>query len=180
MPLAVLLLFMMVAPRSAEANTIIKWTLNGVTFTDGGTATGSFFYDAATQDVSALDITTSGGSVGGYHYLDPNGDAPPYPSTGFAIVNPSADYTGARFLMLYFQSALTSTPGTILLSTSTALPSFEGTCTNSGCTAVKSLRFVKSGSIVGTSVPEPAALYLLGVGLIAVFLVRRKHSPNAR
>jgi len=46
------------------------------------------------------------------------------------------------------------------------------------CGSATYVRTLKSGSLVGTAVPEPAALYLLGVGLIAVFFVRRKHSPN--
>ncbi len=39
------------------------WTLVGVQFNDGGTATGSFVYDPATNLYSYVNITTSGGSA---------------------------------------------------------------------------------------------------------------------
>jgi len=47
----------------------IKWTLNNVIFSDGGTASGSFFYDAETNTVSEVNIVTEGG--------DPTDTTPP-------------------------------------------------------------------------------------------------------
>ncbi len=41
----------------------VKWTLVDVTFSDGGTASGSFMYDADTNVFSAVDITTISGTL---------------------------------------------------------------------------------------------------------------------
>ena len=40
----------------------VEWTLNGFTFQDGGTASGSFFVDTETCATSNINVTTSGGS----------------------------------------------------------------------------------------------------------------------
>lgn len=39
------------------------WTLQGVTFSDGGTASGWFTYDATTQQISSWNIAVSGGNT---------------------------------------------------------------------------------------------------------------------
>jgi len=41
----------------------VTWTLQNVTFTDGGTATGSFVYDASTGIVSSYSISVAGGNT---------------------------------------------------------------------------------------------------------------------
>lgn len=43
--------------------TPVNWKLNGVLFSDGGTANGTFVYDADTNQFSAINITTTTGSV---------------------------------------------------------------------------------------------------------------------
>lgn len=45
-----------VRPASAQD---LTYTLSGLTFNDGATATGSFSFDSSTQNFSAFDITTS-------------------------------------------------------------------------------------------------------------------------
>ena len=57
----VLLVFLCV-PSFALADGI-TWNLSGVTFDDGGAASGSFVYDAPTNTFSAIDITTTPGSA---------------------------------------------------------------------------------------------------------------------
>jgi hypothetical protein len=46
-----------------KADTILQYTLTGVTFSDGGTATGSFSWDVTTGAYTAVDITTTPGSL---------------------------------------------------------------------------------------------------------------------
>ena len=41
----------------------VTWTLSGVTFGDGGIATGSFAYDASSNTYSNVNITTTTGSA---------------------------------------------------------------------------------------------------------------------
>jgi hypothetical protein len=43
----------------ASAGTIANFTLDGVTFSDGGTATGTFTLDLDTSTLSNINITTS-------------------------------------------------------------------------------------------------------------------------
>ena len=178
--------------RSAEA-TSIRWTLDGVTFNDGATASGSFDYDAVTQLIANLDITTSGvtpvfidahGSVsGGHHWIDLNADYPPYPASGFAVLDvpEPADLTGMAFLALTFATPLTNTPGTIALGTNGG----EGICVNANCSSGHYHRLFTAGSIIGTElpetgtqVPEPATITLVGAGLAAV--ARRRLRAGGR
>ena len=67
MALPLLLGFLLTAPVQAAA---INWTLSGVTFDDGGTASGTFSTDATTGSLLSWDITTTAGNFpfGGYHY----------------------------------------------------------------------------------------------------------------
>src|SRR5215469_8441085 len=57
---AVLLLVLLSLPSIASADSIL-WTLTGVTFSDGATASGSFMFDGTT--FSNIDITTSVGNT---------------------------------------------------------------------------------------------------------------------
>src|SRR5271167_3686441 len=41
----------------------VTWTLTGVTFSDGGTATGTFTWNADTQTIGAYSITVTGGNT---------------------------------------------------------------------------------------------------------------------
>ena len=47
---------------SAHATPVV-WYLSGVTFIDGGAASGSFTYDADTNTYSAISISTTAGSI---------------------------------------------------------------------------------------------------------------------
>src|SRR5260370_9871267 len=51
----------------------VLWTLVGVAFNDGGTASGSFVYDANTNTYSSINMTTTAGSVrtsgATYHFV---------------------------------------------------------------------------------------------------------------
>ena len=41
----------------------LTWTLHNVTFNDGGTASGTYVYDADTNTVSNINIVTTAGSA---------------------------------------------------------------------------------------------------------------------
>ena len=45
---------------------VSTWTLSGVAFIDGGTATGSFDYDPDTDTLSNWSVTVSGGDTGDF------------------------------------------------------------------------------------------------------------------
>ena len=141
----------------------ILWTLSGVTFADGGTASGSFDYDAATNTYSLVNITTTGGSITGATYLALD---PGFASTsGILSVVPNAglgDFTGTPLLALGFGPHLSALGGT----SSILAGSGEGTCINTTCSMGTSLRNVTAGSV--TAVPEPSTLTLLGAALLGL------------
>jgi len=143
----------------------LTWTLSNVTFDDGGTASGSFTYDADTNTLNNWAITTTGGStLGGATY---DSVSNPY---GFTLSN--ADFFfGANgslnpYLRLGTTSGLTNAGGTVALLT--GFSSYE--CTNCGA-----YRLVTGGSVTTGSVPEPAAwaMMVAGFGLVG-FAARRQ------
>jgi hypothetical protein len=175
--IAFALLFVAYEPQDANAS-LIRWTLSGATFTDGGTASGSFLYDAATATVAEFDVTTTAGAVlAGAHYVDLNGAFPPYPANGFAVVIPAAPPfpPNAPFLALQFASALSDAGGIISL-----LAGGEGFCLDVNCVSGSYRRTFVGGSVRGVQVPEPGTLALLALGVGALLLARRSGSLEAR
>jgi hypothetical protein len=156
----------------AQASPVL-WTLTDVLFADGGVATGSFVYDAATDTYSNVSITTTDSG------LVPNAT---YTAVVFgtdydAALVPSAmpDLTGAALFQLIYQFPLTDAGGLVLLYDPffPAYSSFDGSCLNAGCTSIDYDRLVVDGGIIGEAyvptVPVPAAGILLvsALGLMA-------------
>ncbi|SRR5260370_14498746 len=164
------LLVLLCVPSVASADGI-TWTLSGVTFDDGGTASGSFVYDAVTNTVSSIDVvTTSGTTFGGSTYLglDP-GFSPPMTVDIVLVPDPSlSDFTGTMYLDLEFSTALTNSGGIHFLADFGS----EGLCADAGCTiaADSPFRMITGGAVVSPVVatPEPSGFLLLGVGLVCL------------
>jgi|SRR5215831_14358608 len=151
------------------------WTFSNVPFDDGGTASGSFVYNALTNSYTDIHVTTTAGTLLSgalYTSLSPcclDSD------TGFAFGPNVTDFTNTPVLFFLFSTPLTNAGGTIPLMfgfVDPSLDSAEDFCTNSDCTAF-SARFVTGGEVVGvpnTAVPEPSAILLLIVGLIVLLV----------
>ena len=162
------LLVLLCVPSVASADGI-TWSLSGVTFADGGTASGSFVYDAVTNTVSSVNIvTTAGTTFGGNTYtaLDPGFD-PPVPFDIPVVPNASGDLTGTMvFDMELPMPGLTNLGGAVILLTDLAA---EDVCSNSDCSQVADspFRMVTAGELVSPVVttPEPPAFLLVGIGL---------------
>jgi len=146
----------------------LTWTLSNVTFDDGGTASGSFTYDADLDALTNWTITTTPGSTLGGTTYDPSGPA-------FTVGN-AVFYFGANgifdpYLRLSTASGLTDAGGTVAL-----LAGSSWECTNCG-----TFRLVTGGSLSASAagVPEPAAWAMMVVGFGAIgFAARRRQGTG--
>src|SRR5437660_8962870 len=114
----------------AEARPV-TWSLAGVRMADGAVASGSFVYDVDTNSYSAIDMTTSGGTVfAGAHYTA----TAPEPGVNISdrailvTVGNLSNYFGTPALAIYPATSLTNGGGTVSLLGGGRSDSFETTC----------------------------------------------------
>lgn len=142
--------------------TVIDWTLQNVVFNDGGTATGTFSTDSTTGDVLDFNITTTSGTkLSGTIY---DGTVAQVFNNRWAPDSFDLTDEGAHvYLELAFSSPLTQ-PGADPFASGS--PSYE-------CNNCSPARIAVSGEAVSaSSVPEPATLPLLSMGLLGLSAVR--------
>ena len=86
----------------------LTWTISNATFSDGGTASGTFVYDADTNTYSSINITTTTGSVrSGASYsfnctAPCNGLTPDSSESLSLTISPVSDQTGAPGFAIFF------------------------------------------------------------------------------
>jgi len=179
-----LLLTMLVGLTFSNATqaTPIKWTLQNVTFNDGGSAFGSFFFDATTNAYSGISVTTTpGSSFGGttYNFVYPT---PPASGPGLLglITNNFPGKTGEYNMPLLFAAPLTNAGGTINLAL--AAPSGDYLCLTELCAgigAVLGIDLIRYRQATGgwvSAVPIPPAVWLFGSALGLMGAMRRRIS----
>jgi hypothetical protein len=151
--------------------------LQNATFYDGGVATGFFIFETASSSITDWSISVSGGNTGTFPaliYTPANSVASAgagdlgFPLTGFSFgLN---DFS--RYLALLLESSLPLGGGADpfhIWPNGEAGHSYGFECLN--CTPFRNLA---TGSVVGAAVPEPGSVALVGLGLAAFALRRRK------
>ena len=178
------LLFAVLAALSTgiPASAGIVWNLNA-SFTDGGTASGSFLWDALTDTIGAYSISVSGGNTTAF---------PPV-----AYTNADSSFSWSLFIgdthnTFLFQlngssrqlrftpvADLTNAGGTVAVDLNTA----GGGSGSIECFNCGTYRLMSGGSLTSaaTSAPEPAAgaMVLAALGAMAA-LGRRLSGKRAR
>ncbi len=142
----------------------VTWYLNGVTFSDGSRAVGSFVYDTVTGLYTSIDITTTPGTgstaatakATDNHYTVQSPIARPAVVVFWTTPNPVTGLSG--MLQWGFLGTLSTGGGTIPLD----LGSYQGVCLNATCqyATAESIVSLTAGSV--TSVPAfgPRTWYL--------------------
>ena len=124
----------------------VTWTLNGASFSDGGTATGSFVYDADTNTLSNWSVSVAGGDTGTfppatYDTTTAGGNYSPGSATTVGVNL----FIGSRQIRMPGTSALSNAGGTVAINLSSG---FEGECFN--CSPYREFT---AGNLVGTAAP---------------------------
>jgi len=125
----------------------LTWYVQGVTFDDGGTASGSFVFDAGSNTFSFVNVTTTNGTTrNGANYTRPN----PVAGSTFVVLLTSAtgNLTGTPVFAAEFPSAMTDFGGAVDFSTSALSFHQEQSCASSDCSTVTvPTRFITAGTI---------------------------------
>jgi PEP-CTERM motif len=171
----VLLTSALISAQISTASTV-NWSLNGVAFSDGATASGTFDWDATSQSISNWNINVTSGLLSAFAYTPVDStagaflQAAGYEKTYFFSVTGST-----RQLRLTPLAPLTDQGGTIGINLNT----FGGGSGSVECFNCSPYRPVVGGSFttattIPASTPEPTSVGLMGLGLVAsVFLARK-------
>lgn len=135
----------------------LQWTLTDVTFDDGGTATGSFVYDADSNTYSNIALKTTAGTAGAAaefrtkcttaHCLSS------LPELLFIASANQSDLTNVPLLDIEPSGPLTNTPATVDL-----VFGMSFLCSNAACTGIGGgLRVFTTGQLIGTPYVAPPA-----------------------
>ena len=157
----------------------VRWTLQDVTFEDGGTAVGSFVFDADLEVFSDIAFNTTLGifDVSGQSYSAVHPTLSAAANGGWFVIDGRPDLSFTQALLMAFQEDLTNAGGTVALHTQASLvfPNFtaELYCDFPDCRG-RIARHFATGSVVGAVVPVPAAVWMLGSAPALLGVVRRR------
>jgi hypothetical protein len=179
---AVIATALVLASSYASAQTL-TYTLEGVTFNDGSTASGSFTFNSTTDVFTSWALSTTATPVGNagldggvglgaatYVSTGPSG-ANVFNATGFQFDNGTGGFNNGNDLDLLFKGGLTGAGGTVPLG---SVVGDGSESQNSGFLS----RTVVSGEVVA-AVPEPStyALMIAGIAVLAWWRRRQHGGP---
>jgi len=172
----VLLTSAFLSAHTGTASTV-NWSLDGIAFGDGATASGNFDWDAASQSISNWNINVTSGVLSAFSYTPVDSTAGAFlQAAGYEKTYFFSDTGSTRELRLTPLAPLTDQGGTIAINLNT----FGGGSGSVECFDCSPYRPVVSGSfttvsaIPAASAPEPAPVALMGLGVLAaVFLMRK-------
>lgn len=146
------------------ASADLVYNLVDVTFDDGATATGTFKTDDALTTLLDWDITTSVGSLPGFHFDTVNA---PVNFSSIPNIIVLEDATPTHILELTFATPLTAAGALLLVNSPN--DSFEQQGDGK--------RVVVAGSV--SAVPEPSSLVLAAVGGLGALGYARRRRRRA-
>lgn len=152
----------------------VTWTLSGATFSDGGTATGSFVYDVDTGTLSNWSVSVAGGGTATFPPVTyDTTSAGGYYSPGNATTLGVLLSIGTRQIRIPGTSALGDAGGTMPINLSSPA---QGECFN--CSPYRAFT---AGNLVGTAAPAitSSASTTLAVGTAGTFTVTSTGAPVA-
>jgi hypothetical protein len=125
----------------------VTWTLSGATFSDGGTATGSFVYDADTDTLSNWSVSVAGGNTATFPPLtyDTTTASGSISGQGATLTGVNLSAAASRQLRMPSVSVLTDAGGTIAIDLANL---YQGECFN--CSPYRNFT---AGNLVGTAAP---------------------------
>jgi hypothetical protein len=162
---------------------LVKWTLQDVTFDDGGTASGFVTFDPSVPDIPGLsntrylsnfDIKTAAGTVftAPFEYTPSNTDASePYYVHFFSAPGSVSPRHGLpqRWLDIHVVNAFPATGGSVAILGDSSDETFVGEDFSSG-DGVRH-RSIAGGSLVGVVIPEPSTLGFVAIGMALLGLL---------
>ncbi|RBP13889.1 hypothetical protein DFR50_111151 [Roseiarcus fermentans] len=155
MPTIALAAFAFGAASQARAD--VWWTLENVTFDDGGTATGSFMINVDDYSGGGQAATTAGATLGGYTYDYVTTNNPTDDTMYFQLAGP---YEYARGMALTFAHPLTTA-----IDENDIIGASSWECAGYSCPGSGTIRYVTGGYAVAPEAPT-WAMMILGAGLL--------------
>jgi hypothetical protein len=161
---------------------VLTWTLHDVTFDDGGTAEGTFEYDADTNTFSDLNISVSGGDATffpAFVYSTATSHLRPPLSANDLSIDANVVVIGEqRTLFMQFEQPLTNAGGISVVQNPDGLGG-----DSEFRTLVTSPPFGQRGFELGgtvSAVPEPSSFGIVAFGaLTASLLLKRRRQRRS-